>query len=536
MAASLHWWICLFLGTSSLAQDKSLAVLEGNVINGLTKEPVRKARVILEPPYGDHSPALVSIALVSITDDAGHFKFADVHAARYWLRVEKSGFLDGAFRARTPEERGSLLTVADGDQMKDLNLQLFPAGSISGRVVDADGDPLPGLEVGLWRRSGKLHDFRDQPQDSTVASHTGEYRFDGLDPGVYYLSAKTQAPAADARQLPVDSNGKISKLRDLVTYYPAALSLEDAQGVTIEIGREQSGADIRMQRGLTFSIKGKIEKAPGSVLKYSLTTGYASAVPLPNGDFVVKDLPPGKHKIALLETGANGRLMVGSTEVTLTDRDATGVTITPYKPAEIRVRVVIEGEEDTPVTTAAMKVQPVDEIGGFFIIGPQNGVYISSYRTPGKYHAEVYNVDCCFLKSFRSGDQTLDPESFDVPDGAVLDILMTFSRDVASLTGDVEAPQDQSVHVLLIATETSKSIELTLDQTLHFSNSKLRPGKYWAFAAEDPDADLWDNPDFVKAVQSQGNEIDLHEKEQANIHLKLIPKDETDRIRKQLGL
>jgi hypothetical protein len=529
MAAGLHWCICLFLGTSALAQDKPLAVLEGTVVNGLTKEPVRKARVILEPPYGDHSPALVCT-----TDDAGHFKFADVHAARYWLRVEKSGFLNGAFRARTPEERGSLLTVADGDQMKDLNLRLFPAGSISGRVLDADGDPLPGLEVGLWRRSGKLHDFSELPQDPITAGHTGEYRFDGLDPGVYYLSAKPQASAAEARQLPVDSNGKISKLCDLTTYYPAALSLKDAQAVTIEIGRE-SGIDIRMQWGLTFSLKGKIENAPASVLKYSIMSGDATAVLLPNGDFTFKDLPPGKHTITLLETGANGRLRVGSTQVTLTDRDATGVTITPYKPAEIRVRVVIAGEEDTPVTTAVMKIHPVDEIGGFFI-GPQNGVYISSYRTPGKYHAETYNVDCCYLKSLQSGDQILDPESFDVPDGAVLDLLMTFSRDVASLTGDVEAEQDQSVHVLLIARETNKSTELTLDQAYHFSNSKLRPGKYWAFAAEDPDTDLWDNPGFVKAIQSQGSEIELHEKEQASIHLKLISKDDTDGIRKQLGL
>ncbi len=36
-------------------------------------------------------------------------------------------------------------------------------------------------------------------------------------------------------------------------------------------------------------------------------------------------------------------------------------------------------------------------------------------------------------------------------------------------------------------------------------------------------------------IQSEGTEVELHEKEQATIHLKPIPKEETDRIRKQLG-
>jgi|SRR5580704_14379732 hypothetical protein len=113
---------------------------------------------------------------------------------------------------------------------------------------------------------------------------------------------------------------------------------------------------------------------------------------------------------------------------------------------------------------------------------------------------------------------------------------MAFNRNAASLTGDVEAEQDQSVHVYLITLETKNSTEITLDQFCHFSVSRMRPGKYLTFAAEDADAELWSNPEFVKAIQSQGKEIELHEKEQASIHLKLIPKDDTDAIRKRLGL
>ena len=47
----------------------------------------------------------------------------------------------------------------------------------------------------------------------------------------------------------------------------------------------------------------------------------------------------------LNETAASGPRLVGQTEVNLTDEDLTGIVIIPFKPAEVRVRVVIKGEE-----------------------------------------------------------------------------------------------------------------------------------------------------------------------------------------------
>jgi hypothetical protein len=40
----------------------------------------------------------------------------------------------------------------------------------------------------------------------------------------------------------------------------------------------------------------------------------------------------------------------------------------------------------------------------------------------------------------------------------------------------------------------------------------------------------------VKLLQAKGTHVVLQEKEQANLRLKLISKEETDRVRRQLGL
>jgi hypothetical protein len=114
---------------------------------------------------------------------------------------------------------------------------------------------------------------------------------------------------------------------------------------------------------------------------------------------------------------------------------------------------------------------------------------------------------------------------------------------VASVTGVVDVSRDpsaRSIRVLLISEEPRSEFDriwpAELDQSLHFALERMPPGKYLAFAVEENDFDLWDNQDFIKLLEEEGVEVELHESEHATIHLKLIPKDATDRIRRQLGI
>jgi hypothetical protein len=138
----------------------------------------------------------------------------------------------------------------------------------------------------------------------------------------------------------------------------------------------------------------------------------------------------------------------------------------------------------------------------------------------------------------------LNPGSVEVGEGAVLDLVMTFSKNGASITGDVQTAQDQlsePVHVILLSEDPWEIPELRqhralLDQNRHFSISDLRPGKYLACAVQDDDADLWSNSDFLALFRSKALELDLHEREQSTVHLTVIRKEETDDARKRLGL
>jgi hypothetical protein len=542
---------CIALAAQSTAATDQLSIVEGTVIRAATREPVRKAHVTLEQTPGEHE------ALVASTDDQGKFRFADVKNGRYNLTAEKIGFLESAYGAKKPDDDGALLKVAKGEQTAGITLLLFPAGSIRGQVLDPDGDPAPNCQAVLWTQSARRGEKKVSRGQEANCDREGNFRFDGLDAGTYYVSAVDGSWESGSRKVSVDSAGKQSRIHSLATFYPAALSLKEAQSVTLEGGQEQIGVDIRIQRGALFSVRGRIASDLSSLSKYSVLArvdegaGYTSegSRVAPNGEFVFAGLPPGRYPLKLTEPGPNGLRTMGETEVELTDHDLTGVVITPFKPARVRVRVVIEGEEDTPLTTGSVflhSARTSDDFASQLIAYmPSNNMFNFDSVPPGKYRIWFNNASGCYLKAIQSGTRILDSPLVDVSEGAALDLQMIFSRNVAVLGGDVELPpQDQPappVHVVVISEIPDEPAEQKqrwprLDQSLHFSIENTRPGKYLAFATEDDDANLWNNEEFISLVQPDAMEVQLQEKEHRSLHLKLIRKEETEGIRKRLGI
>ena len=525
------------------------AVIEGRVIDSASGSPLRKARVSLELSTTKHDSELVAI-----TDEAGHFRFGAVKPDTYTLQAEKGGFLPGSYGTVKPEEAPTLLKVRDDDHLQGITLRLFQAGAISGHVLDADGDPLPGYEVILWAKRSRRKGVPYSPGDQTTTNHRGEFRFDDLTPGTYYIDAGKESAGMAVKEIPVDSAGKVIRERELWTFYPGALALKDARAIRVESGQEQSGAEITIQRGPLLTVKGRIEGAIGSISKYQVSasvdegigwTGESTQL-LPDGKFATQ-LPPGRHTISLMEQTASGLKQVGATVVNLTDQDVSGVEIALAKPAQVRVRAVIEGAEDQPLTNgaASLILEGSEDKGRstFTQYPPQDGGYLMDNVPAGKYWPWFNNASDLYAKYVQVGTRVTNWQAIDVTEGANLDVLLIYSKKVATLAGDLELPQDElksPISVLLVSEnvgfQENKIIPAQLDQSLHFSLQHMRPGKYLAFASREDDFEVWDNDDFVKLLRSEANEIELHEEENASVHLKLIPKELTDRVRQQLGI
>ena len=194
----MNWGVYLLLASAAAAQQAipqpdTGGLVEGRVIYAATGEPIRKAHVTLGSSATEHDSELVAT-----TDETGRFRFANVSQGVYRLTTYKPGFLPGGYGQVQPEDAQNLLKVNTSEHIQDLTLRLFPAGTISGHVLDADGDPLSGYEVILLTRHGHGNNVPNSPAGETTTNLDAEYRFDALEPGVTISAPQEslQHPAA----------------------------------------------------------------------------------------------------------------------------------------------------------------------------------------------------------------------------------------------------------------------------------------------------------------------------------------------------
>lgn len=167
------------------------------------------------------------------------------------------------------------VVVAVGVPRTHVDAQLGLGGSISGRVTNAAGEPLAGIDV--WASNGS----------SGTGARTGadgRYRIGGLVTGSYVVQfSDVQSPGYQRE------------------YYDDKASSEAATPVAVTSGSDTAGIDAQLALG--GAIAGTVRDASGaalggvSVQALRLGGGWASATTTPNGTYTLTGLPAGQWRV-----------------------------------------------------------------------------------------------------------------------------------------------------------------------------------------------------------------------------------------------
>src|SRR5205807_2450793 len=119
----------------------------------------------------------------TVTDQNGRFVFEQVTAGEYRADVLKAGFLP----VSNPTHPRRMITVTTGQSLDNVDFRLQKGGAITGRVVDANGDPMPDARiVAMQRAPSAAPGARLLPapiQGGQQTNDLGEFRVSGLAPG-----------------------------------------------------------------------------------------------------------------------------------------------------------------------------------------------------------------------------------------------------------------------------------------------------------------------------------------------------------------
>jgi len=527
---------------------EDLCTVQGQVVNTVTGEPLKKANLNLQRT--DMTPSMMSVptSYSTSTDASGKFAMKDIESGKYLLTVMRNGFVTTTYGSRGPFRPGTTISLSRGQNLKEVNFRLTPHGVVTGRIVDEDGEPVASARVQLMTYRYQQARKTLMPSGAGNTDDLGEYRIFGIAPGKYYLSATAANQMSGFAQ---DRSAAPPPEEDYVpTYYPGTTEIATAAQLNVTPGGQLRDITLRLSKARTVHVKGHVTysvtgnqrvviylqpRALGMLGGMGLRPTQVDA----KGDFDIRGVAPGQYSLtAMVNDGSKsyqGRLQidVGSSNI-----ERANVTIGPG--IEVAGKVRIDGTETTDLANVRIMLQP-REFGGMMFGGVSQGK-ISDDRAfklqdvaPGLFNLALMGLPPGFyVKSIRSGDTDVLSTGLNT-EVAPAPLEVVLSPNAAQVTGSVQNPSTNSpmagATVVLIPQEKERKEQqafykvATSDQNGAFTLRDVQPGDYRVFAWEDMEAGAYMDPDYVKPVENKGEALTLRESDKKSLQLTLIPAD-----------
>jgi len=523
--------LALLLALSAYAQKNSKPPKEescsisGIVIKMVDSAPLRKAHLILRSVEDPNR------TVAAVTNADGRFALKDIEPGPYRLNVTRVGFVADEYGRRKPNAPGAILTLHAGQDLKDLQFRLIPAGVISGKIYDDDGEPLPSVIVNAVRQvysEGK----RNRSAATSVSSNDlGEYRLFGLAPGRYFVSCVyprwnrggDEVDSADAEK---EGYAKL--------YYPGTADVAKAEPITIKVGEEASSIDILMRKVPVHQVRGnvynQITHKPGVGVMLVLvpkTTNrewdYTSpaTVQKPDGSFVIQEVLPGSYTLASFWFD-DGISYVNRQSIDVGNADVESIAMTVVPGTNISGRIVWEGQpalEKDDLTVTPMPVDVPFGVRGQSRVARDNSFTLKGLGE-GTYRADVTGMSKdCYIKEMRYGESSVIKDGFTVTRGEAGALEIVLSSRGARVQGtvmDTNGLPLAGVSIVLVPDLSQrenyqKYKTQSTDQYGNFDLHGIASGDYKLFSWVEVEQDAWQDPEFLKQFEDKGQRITLQD-------------------------
>lgn len=522
------------------------ATIDGIVIKDPGSEPVKKA--IIELITEDQQQAG---NYTTVTGAGGGFRIEGIMPGRYHLFAERTGYVESTSSGR--RSRGRILTLAAGQELKDIQIHFAAAALVTGRVTDEDGDPLENAEVTVLRRTFSSGYNRLQQVASERTNDLGEYRIPGLAAGNYYLSVN---PPPDFKSLLESENSSASGKNSSSTekpstsyqtiYYPGTPDRGQAEPIQLHAG-DEFPANFSLTSSPTLTIRGSVTNLPPNssamiVLQSSdFNVVFNGAEVHRDGSFIIRDVSPGAYTIVASVENASVP-MIARQSLQVSSNNIDGLRLVPQAGATIRGRLHWEGKaSNLNSRQISLMLHPSDaadlidlSIGNGFSPASQiaiDGSFQWMNVPPGNYSLQLDNerndASDWFLKSVIADGRAVDLSAISVNGGVmVLDVVASSNGGI--IEGVVTDPLGESVpDAVVVAAPEMRShpdrfLKTASDQRGRFSLHGIAPGQYSVFAWDNVDGDAYYNPDFLKAYEQQALPVRIVEGERKNVQLHVI--------------
>lgn len=537
---------CIFLSRNSVSQnipDKGEAAgitVQGRVLLDPQQLPVKKANIQLlgarvEGPYS------------AVADNDGHFVIDGVKAGRYVIRVEHPG-LSATGSPRT------LNVVSQGTG--ELVLHMRPAAVITGKITDADGDPLRDVNV-MATRAGSSHGRFSHDTGYGNTNDLGEFRIPDLRPGRYTLLATPR------RDLQIVADTKPAqgenRLVNVATYYPGTLDKNQAASVDVEAGQE-TPVNFAVLTSRAFHVSGDVVGLAASNIAQIMLMSDQGSMDAEQqlqtgGKFEFVNLLPGNYRVRIVTfslgngQSPNTHVLGVNRTIEVTSGDVRDVHLQVDQGASVRGHFRIDSGEQFDWTQLTVVLAGGDENSGLlmpsngspptFSTVAKDGTFEMKTVPSGRYHLVVgargssNKLRDYFTKSIMLNGQDVGDSGFEVNSATELQVVISAKGATIEGTAVDEKGNPVSSVTVVDVPDGDRRLRPDLyqqditDERGHFSLRGLNPGSYTVLAFED----LEDSPQdaaFLTSYGSKGEKVSVDEGGDKRLVLKVISASSDD--------
>jgi hypothetical protein len=326
------------------------ATISGRVV--VKGGPAQGVLVYLHP-LSSPKPSNPDAYLRARTDESGQFRIAGVAAGAYFIIPLAPGFVYSA--GDGIGMRGKSLKVSEGENVENVEIEIYRGGVITGRVTDSRGQPLVGKQVMLSKLQEDRRHFPISAYGPSLEMYytddRGGYRLYGLPVGSYLVSVGIPS-----------SSGEVFVARNEAfhpqTFHPKAANESEAKVIEVTEGSEIAGVDITLLEPiLPRAISGRVidaytrQPVEGVMIAYHAMSdgpGYINykygGRSDANGEFILKRMAPGKYEFVARPD--ENEFSSDPVPCDLGNVNVAGLEIKVLPRGSISGVVVIEGTDD----------------------------------------------------------------------------------------------------------------------------------------------------------------------------------------------
>jgi hypothetical protein len=492
--------------------------IAGIVRDAETGAPLKDATVRVAPPNTE-----VSVS----TDSDGRFVLNNLRPGRYYISATLAGF--GPLDSSLAFPRGAYVNLAGGQRVEGIILKLAETLSLSGKIVDANGNPARSVMVTPRQKQYNSSGTETLMTVRALSGRTednGAYRISGLLPGEYYVMTSNLGA---------------------LTYYPGVRSVNEAVPVLIT-KTDVTGIDFRMlpeeKHSVRFQIAGihPIPKEINLVLQSSnafAPTFPAQTLPTPaDGWFTIPSLPPADYNLAIQwadpPENENGPATLAGRQIvsfTVVDRNLDLGLVVIQPPTMVKGKVTFKSAPPFSINIILSLTALDTRHSNWWL--DSNNAYSISFVPAGRYTVGTSALpEGQFLAAATYNGIDVLGRRFAVDASSAPELDIVIDGPAGKVSGTAIDPKSSPVSnalvVMLPPADRREALDNSsvarTDQSGRFTFDRVPPGDYRLLSVTNMPENAYKNADWLKNYETRGVSITVGKGAALETTLRVIPK------------